>query len=78
MGRLTFSAEPWMSCDECFEAVDGYVEMLLAEAPDSIPGLRAHLAACSACLEECRSLLLLAAADAGVDPGRALERLGNA
>lgn len=73
--RLTFDAEPWLSCDDCFEAVDAYVELLLADAPDTLPGMHAHLAACAACFEEARSLVLLAAADAGVDPDAALRRL---
>ena len=35
----------------------------------------AHLNGCSACAEEAATLLLLAAADAGIDPEPALERL---
>ncbi|MGO4189951.1 hypothetical protein [Pseudarthrobacter sp. TAF60_1] len=73
--RLTLAAEPWISCDDCFDTVDAYVEILLSGAPDSMPGLRAHLLGCSACFEEARSLLLIAAADDGVDPGPALRRL---
>ncbi|WP_427130501.1 hypothetical protein [Pseudarthrobacter sp. S9] len=73
--RLTLSAEPWLSCDDCFAAVDEYVELLLANAPDDMPALRAHLSGCSACCEEARSLLLLVAADENVDPGPALRRL---
>lgn len=73
--RLTLAAEPWISCNDCFDTVDAYVELLLNGAPDSMPGLRAHLLGCSACFEEARSLLLLAAADARVDPGPALRRL---
>ena len=75
--RLTLAAEPWLSCDDCFEQVDLYVEGLLAGESDTLPGLRAHLGACAACAEEARSLLLLAAADAGLDPEPALLRLAG-
>lgn len=75
--KLTLDAEPWLSCDDCFESVDAYVELLLAGAPDTMPGMRAHLAACAACFEEARSLLTLAAAEAGTDPGPALRRIGG-
>ncbi|GAB3270880.1 hypothetical protein GCM10027449_06200 [Sinomonas notoginsengisoli] len=74
--RLTVAAEPWLSCDDCFEQVDLYVELLLDGETDTLPGLRAHLTACAACAEEARSLLVLAAADAGLDPEEALRRLG--
>ena len=75
--RLTLAAEPWLSCDECFEQVDRYVERLLAGGPDTFPGMHAHLRACAACAEEARSLVLLAAADAGQDPEAALQRLAR-
>jgi len=35
----------------------------------------AHLSGCSACAEEAATLLMLAAADDGVDPALALRRL---
>ena len=35
----------------------------------------AHLSGCSACAEEATTLLLLAAADEGIDPADALHRL---
>jgi hypothetical protein len=73
--RLTLAAEPWLSCNDCFDAVDVYVETLLSGAPDNMPALRAHLSGCSACFQEARSLLLLAASDDGVDPAPALHRL---
>ncbi|WP_427015521.1 hypothetical protein ACQCSX_11880 [Pseudarthrobacter sp. P1] len=73
--RLTLAAEPWLSCDDCFAQIDAYIELLLADAPHANPGLRAHLSGCSACYEEARSLLLLAAEDDGVDPDGALRRL---
>jgi hypothetical protein len=51
--------EPEVTCDECFEALDRYVELELAgaDAENSIPGLRAHLHGCPACREDHDSLL---------------------
>jgi hypothetical protein len=73
--RLTVDAEPWLSCEECFERVDGYVEAVLADARHDDPGMRAHLRGCGACAEEARSLLELAAQDAGIDPAPLLPEL---
>jgi hypothetical protein len=73
--RLTLAAEPWLSCDDCFEQIDEYVERVLAGAPARMPAMRAHLIGCAACGEEARSLLLLLARDEGIDPGPGLHRL---
>jgi len=73
---LTLSTEPWVSCDECFELVDVYVERLLDDpATAAMPGLLAHLWGCAACAEEAESLLLLVARQDGRDPGPAVARL---
>ena len=50
---------PELSCEECFEALDAYVEHVLAErAGDArVPGMRAHLDGCPACREDFESLL---------------------
>jgi len=73
--RLTLAAEPWLSCDDCFEQVDVYVEHVLAGKAGQMPAMRAHLIGCAACGEEARSLLLLAAQDQGLDPGPGLRLL---
>jgi hypothetical protein len=54
-----------VSCDECFELLDQYVELEVRGANDDerIPGLRNHLAGCPACREEHDSLLALATAE---------------
>jgi len=54
-----------LSCDECFELLDEYVELELqgADADEHIPGLRSHLYGCPACREEHESLLALVARD---------------
>jgi hypothetical protein len=79
LSRLTIDPGPWLSCDDCFRLVDRYVDGLLAEgvppADDEMAAMPAHLAGCSACSEEARTLLLLAAEDAGLDPAEALAQL---
>ncbi len=73
--RLTSDPGPWLSCDDCFRLADRYVEALLVEADDpELAAMPAHLSGCPACSEEATTLLLLAAADAGVDPVPALGR----
>jgi hypothetical protein len=65
--RLLGPADPELSCEECFESIDRYVELELAHGParadEAIPGMRAHLCGCQACDEEHRSLLALVRAD---------------
>jgi len=57
--------EPEVGCDECFAALDRYVELELAgaDADAEIPGLRAHLDGCPACREEHDSLYALVRAE---------------
>jgi hypothetical protein len=59
--RLLGPAEPEVSCDECFELLDEYVECELrgGDAARSMPGLAAHLRGCPACAEDHASLLAL-------------------
>ncbi|HEY7268069.1 MAG TPA: hypothetical protein VH501_10265 [Solirubrobacterales bacterium] len=61
VGRLLGPAGPELSCDECFDQLDRYVELELAgdEADAAIPGMRAHLQGCSACAEDHESLRAL-------------------
>ena len=55
---LTLATEPYLSCDDCFDLVDSYVEAVLAGRPAEVPpGLTEHLAGCAACAEEAQSLL---------------------
>ncbi|MGH3331207.1 MAG: hypothetical protein ACRDPJ_07840 [Nocardioidaceae bacterium] len=60
--QLTLSTEPWLSCEDCFELMDVYVETILAD-PDTteLPEMHVHLRGCPACAEEAESLLLLVA-----------------
>lgn len=75
VGRLTRDPGPWLSCDACFHLVDQYVEAALSGSVAHLPAMRAHLAGCAACAEEAVSLLLLTAAERGVDPASALREL---
>jgi hypothetical protein len=63
--RLLGPSGPEITCDECFELLDEYVELELsgADAEQRIPGLRAHLQGCPACRDEHDSLLALVAED---------------
>jgi hypothetical protein len=58
VGCLLGPAGPELSCDECFEQLDRYVELELsgADADSVVPGMRAHLQGCSACAEDHESL----------------------
>ena len=73
--RLTLDTEPYLSCDECFNQVDGYIEALLADPDHDLPAMRTHLAGCTACAEEARSLAWFVAVQAGLDPEPAGRRL---
>jgi len=75
--QLTLDAEPWLSCDDCFELVDEYVEELLAGALAARPEMRAHLRGCPACAEEAATLAILAAEEAGLDPAPTLAVIGR-
>ena len=59
--RMLGPAEPEVSCEECFELLDRYVDLEAggADADVRIPGMRAHLQGCPACREDHDSLLEL-------------------
>jgi hypothetical protein len=59
-------AGPEVSCEQCFELLDEYVELELAGADPEVrlPGLRAHLEGCPACREDHESLRAFVAAEA--------------
>jgi hypothetical protein len=70
LGALLGPAEPELTCEECFEQLDRYVELELAgvAADVGVPGMRAHLVGCPACLEDHASLLAFTAAQDGAAP----------
>jgi len=51
---LLLDTTPWLSCDDCFEQLDTYVEAWLRD-----PAMDRHLQGCAACDEEARSLTAL-------------------
>jgi len=59
-------AGPELTCEQCFEELDRYVELEVAgeDADRAVPGMRAHLAGCSACDEDHESLRALVEAEA--------------
>jgi hypothetical protein len=67
LARMLGPAEPELTCDQCFEALDRYVELELAgaDADAAIPGLRAHLQGCPACRGDHDSLLAYIDSPAG-------------
>lgn len=54
-----------VSCEQCFELLDEYVDLELAgkDADAAIPGLRTHLDGCPACREDHESLRALVESD---------------
>ncbi len=65
ISALTGPGEPEIGCDECFDALDVYVELVLAGGPadERVPGMRAHLHGCPACHEDFLSLFALVASE---------------
>ena len=63
VSRLLGPAGPELTCEECFEQLDRYVELELSGAPadEQVPGMRAHLEGCPACDEDHQSLLAFVA-----------------
>jgi hypothetical protein len=58
LNRLLGPADPEVTCEQCFELLDEYVELELAgaDADRQIPWLREHLQGCPACHEDHQSL----------------------
>ena len=54
-----------VSCEQCFELLDRYVELELGEGGGdaAIRGMREHLEGCPACAEDHESLRALVAAE---------------
>ena len=67
LARVLGPPGPELSCEQCFEELDRYVELELAGpgADAAVPGMRAHLEGCSACEEDHESLRALLLRDAG-------------
>jgi hypothetical protein len=67
IAALLGPGEPELTCEQCFEQLDRYVDLQLAgaDADAAVPGMRAHLSGCPACLEDHASLAEFVASHAG-------------
>ena len=65
--RLLGPAGPELTCEECFEHLDEYVEyeLLEVDADARIPGMKGHLEGCPACGEDYASLRDLVQSERG-------------
>jgi hypothetical protein len=63
LARLLGLAGPELTCEECFEHLDRYVEVEIdsgtGAAEAAVPGMGAHLVGCPACAEDHSSLRAL-------------------
>ncbi len=71
LARLLGPGRPELSCEECFEELDRYVEaQLVGVDPDAtVPGLGAHLEGCPACAEDHASLLAFVRSEESTSEG---------
>ncbi len=58
LARVLGPVGPEVTCEQCFELLDQYVDSQLADADTDaqLPGMRAHLEGCPACHEDYESL----------------------
>lgn len=58
LARLLGPAGPEVSCEDCFDLLDAYVDAELAgaDADSRLPGMQEHLQGCPACREDHESL----------------------
>ena len=58
LAALLGPSGPELSCEDCFEQLDRYVDLELAgaDAEAAVPGMQAHLEGCPACREDHESL----------------------
>jgi anti-sigma factor RsiW len=62
VARLLGPTGRQVTCEDCFELLDEYVDLELAgkDADRQLPGMRTHLEGCPACREDHESLRELA------------------
>ena len=65
LARLIGPPGPELTCEECFEQLNRYVELEIqrtqVQADQRVPGMRPHLDGCPACDEDHQSLLAFVA-----------------
>lgn len=54
---LLLDTNPYLSCDDCFDQIDIYVEQLLADPGHVDIPMQVHLKGCGACAEEAEALM---------------------
>ncbi|WP_309132588.1 hypothetical protein [Brevibacterium sp.] len=57
--RMLVDTSPYLSCDDCFDRLDEYVEQRIADPDYGDELMEVHLAGCEACAEEARTLTVL-------------------
>lgn len=65
LDALLLDTTPYLSCEDCFEQVDTYVEAILDDPAYEDRAMAAHLRGCPACAEEADSLIRLVEATQG-------------
>ena len=67
ISALLGSGAPELTCEDCFEHLDRYVDLEHADADADalVPGMRAHLQGCPACLEDHAALAAFVALSDG-------------
>lgn len=65
IARLLVDTSPYLSCDDCFDLLDAYVERQVVNPQYVDAAMAAHLAGCGACAEEAETLRELVAASSG-------------
>jgi hypothetical protein len=65
VGRLLGPEGPELTCEQCFDLLDRYVDLEVsgARADEQVPGMLAHLEGCPACDEDHASLLAFVSAE---------------
>lgn len=65
LDSLLLDTSPYLSCDECFDQLDTYVERLHEDPTHRDAPMQVHLHACAACAEEAEALMDMLSGRAG-------------
>ena len=57
LDALLLDTTPWLSCEDCFEQMDTYVEAVVRDSSHEDRAMAAHLRGCPACAEEAATLI---------------------
>lgn len=56
ISALTLNTDPYLSCDECFERIDVFVEKTATDPAYRDVPMATHLAGCPVCADEAEAL----------------------